>query len=236
MPDLDRMDALLAHWALLTAATRAGRPDRFGDPAGCRISMSGQRAEVVLYGAIDDWEVSASEVAAQLAGIDAAAMDVRINSTGGFAWDGIAIYTSLVRHRASVDTYVDGIAASAASIIVQAGDRRIITEPGQMMIHNARGIVAGAAPDMREAADVLDQISQAAAGVYAARSGKPVAGWSAAMDATTWYTSAQAVDVGLADEVAAAHTGSGSPSNAATSRALRVRHRHRARTMMAQKG
>ena len=137
----------------------------------------------------------------ELNAIDTKNIQLHINSPGGSVFDGIAIHAALVNHKATVNTIVDGIAASAASFIMQAGDTRSIEKPGTVMIHDASGLVLGNASDMRQMADLLDQMSDTIAGIYADRSGGKTADFRASMQAETWYTSSQAVAAGLADTV-----------------------------------
>jgi len=156
---------------------------------------------VYLYDEIGMWGVTAADFVQALAGVTTPALDLHINSPGGSVFDGIAIHAALVNHTATVNTVVDGIAASAASFIAMAGDTRSIEKPASMMIHDASGLVLGNAGDMRAMADVLDQLSNAIAGIYADRAGGTPADWRASMLAETWYTSDQAVTAGLADTV-----------------------------------
>lgn len=169
----------------------------------------GAPAELMIYGTIGgswyDTGVTASDVAEALAGITASAIDVRINSGGGDAFDGLAIYTQLVRHSAYISTYVDGLAASAASVIAMAGDRLIMSDAGMLMIHDASTYTYGNGAAHRDGADLLDKISDVVAGVYANRAGEDSAHWRALMNAPsgdgTWYTAQEAYDAGLADEI-----------------------------------
>jgi ClpP class serine protease len=126
-------------------------------------------------------------------------IELHINSPGGDVWDGIAIYNALCNHPASVLSYVDGIAASAASFIAQAGGKVSIARNGTMMIHDAEGICIGNAADMTEMADLLDKASNNIADIYAQRC-STVLQWRKAMKATSWYVGQEAVDAGLADE------------------------------------
>jgi ATP-dependent protease ClpP protease subunit len=172
------------------------------------LSKSADRAEVVIYGDIGPvfWgdEVSASDFAATLKEVGAVkALDVRINSYGGDVFDGLAIYRQLVEHPASVTIHVDGIAASAASVVAMAGDVIRIGESARMMIHDAWTIAAGDAAAMRSIADRLDETSQAIAEIYSARSGRTPTEMRDAMRAETWYTGKEAVAAKLATEVAA---------------------------------
>jgi len=192
----------------LTALADRGRrlvkrpENRAGD--WYRIGNAEQdRAEVFIYGPIDDWDgVSASAFVRELRAITAKAIDLRINSGGGLVFDAIAIYSALKNHPATVDVTVDGIAASAASFVAMAGDSIAIEKPAKMMIHDAMGLVVGNAGDLREFAELLDELSDTIAGIYADRAGGTVARWREAMRAETWYGAAEAVKAGLADRVA----------------------------------
>lgn len=165
-------------------------------------------AEVMIYDIIGDWGVSAQDFVNELRGITAKSIDLRINSEGGEVFDGLAIYEALVRHPATVDAYVDGLAASAASFIAMAADRVVMAPRGRMMIHDAHGMAWGNPRDMRSMADLLDELSDTIADIYAERAGGTRQQWRTAMQAAqggpdgTWYDAQDAVKVGLADEVA----------------------------------
>ncbi len=187
------------------ARLRQGRNDWYS------IKAQAGTAEIAIYEEIGYFGVTAGDLLDELKALDVTRIDVRINSPGGDVWDGLAIYNSLRDHPATVTTYVDGLAASAASIIVQAGDRRVAAKASEVMIHEAWGLVVGNAADMRDAAQRLDQASGMIAGVYADRAGGTVDGWREAMRAESWYTGTEAADAGLVDEVAG--TASGDQSN-----------------------
>ena len=161
-------------------------------------------ADVFIYDEIGEsfWGggVSASTMATELAALDVDQLAVYINSPGGAAWDGIAIMNAIRRHRAFVTVHVDGLAASAASIIAMAGDKVVMNRGSQLMIHDASGGVYGNATDMEETAGILQKLSDSLADVYAGRTGTDRAGWRDAMKAETWYTAEEAVAAGLADE------------------------------------
>lgn len=159
-------------------------------------------AVVRLYGEIDQWwGISAEEVAAQLEQITAAKIEVQIASLGGSVFDGIAIYNALRSHPAHVTTRVDSMAASIASVIVQAGDDRVMLTGSQMMIHEAWSIGFGTAQDMRDLADILDMQTGIIADIYAERTGKDRDHFLGLMSGETWMTADAAVDAGLADRV-----------------------------------
>lgn len=129
-------------------------------------------------------------------------LTVHINSPGGDVFDGIAILNALRAHKGSITTIVDGLAASAASFIAQAGQTRVMARNSEMMIHDASGLCIGNASDMRTMLDLLDRASDNIASVYAERSGVgDVASWRDAMGKETWYSAEEAVTAGLADSV-----------------------------------
>jgi ATP-dependent protease ClpP protease subunit len=182
------------------------RPENGGGDWWKIGNTDGDRAEVFIYGHIGDYyeadDVTAAAFTKALRGITASAIDLRVNSPGGSVFDGIAIYTALLEHPAVVDVSVDGVAASAASFVSMAGDTIAIQKPAKMMIHDATGIVLGNAADMQEMADLLNDLSDTIAGIYADRAGGTPAKWRDAMKAETWYSAAAAVEAGLADRVA----------------------------------
>ena len=165
--------------------------------------------KLYVYDVIGGWDLDASEFVQAVHAIDAKAIDLHVNSPGGFVYDGVAIYEALRDHSAKVAVHIDGLAASAASFLAMAGDTVEIARAGRMMIHDAQGIGIGSPADLREYADLLDSVSDDISGIYAARAGGKPKDWRAAMTATTWYSASQAVDAKLADRVAGAATNSG---------------------------
>ncbi|MHA7620248.1 head maturation protease, ClpP-related [Cellulosimicrobium cellulans] len=159
-------------------------------------------AEIILYGAIGGWYgVQAVDFVAELADLDVDTIELRVNSPGGSAYDGIAIMNALHRHKARVVATVDGLAASAASVIVQAADELVMGRGSELMIHDASNIAWGNAGVLRKEAEHLDRLSQSVAGIYAERAGGTADEWREAMLAETWYSAQEAVDAGLADRV-----------------------------------
>jgi ATP-dependent protease ClpP protease subunit len=126
---------------------------------------------------------------------------LHINSGGGDVFDAVAIYSGLRNHKATVNVAVDGIAASAASFIAMAGDTVGIEKPARMMIHDASGLVIGNASDMRDMAELLDDVSDTIAEIYADRAGESTDTWRGRMKSETWYSAQQAVDAKLADSI-----------------------------------
>jgi ATP-dependent protease ClpP protease subunit len=166
-------------------------------------------AEIMIYGRIGGsfWDdgVTSADMAEQLRDITVPNIHVRINSGGGDVFEGVAIHTQLRRHAATVTTFVDGLAASAASFIAQAGDRVVIARNAMMMIHDGMTGTYGGPKAHRLAMELLDKVSDNIADLYAARAGEDAEYWRNLMTVNdedgTWYTGQEAVDAGLADEV-----------------------------------
>lgn len=169
-----------------------------------RNYTSGGTAQVYIYDEIGYWGVTAQDFAQQINALDVTEIDLRLNSPGGDAFDGIAIHNALKSHTAHVTITVDALAASAASVIAMAGDTVIMNAGAQMMIHDASGYCVGNAADMQIMVDTLNRMSDSIASFYAERAGGDVTEWRAAMQAETWYTADEAVAAGLADRTSAA--------------------------------
>jgi ATP-dependent protease ClpP protease subunit len=168
-------------------------------------AASPDEAEVMLYDEVGGWYgATADEFIADLRGVTAPNLRVRINSPGGSVFEGVAIANALRSHPAQVTVQVDGIAASIASVIAMAGDRIEMAPNTMLMIHDASGVCMGNAADMQEMAELLDLISDNIADAYAARAGGTRAEWRDRMRAETWYLPEDAVEAGLADEAVTA--------------------------------
>lgn len=168
-------------------------------------AASSDEAEVMLYDEVGGWYgATADQFIADLRGVTAPNLRVRINSPGGSVFEGIAIANAIRSHPANVTVQVDGIAASIASVIAMAGDRIEMAPNTMLMIHDASGLCMGDASDMEEMAELLDLISDNIADAYAARAGGTRDEWRARMRAETWYLPEDAVENGLADEAIAA--------------------------------
>ena len=126
---------------------------------------------------------------------------VRINSPGGDVFQAAAIFTMLSQHKGGVDVQIDGVAASAASYIAMVGETVTIADGAMMMEHNAHMFAFGDSRAMTKAASLLDKVNENVIRAYAVKSGRTEKEVAAAMDEETWYTAAEAVEAGLADEV-----------------------------------
>lgn len=142
----------------------------------------------------------AAHVVAELAS-DPGPVEIHINSPGGSVSEGLAIFNALKPRKPTV--YIDGIAASIASLIAMSGARIVMAENALLMVHWPWTVTEGNASAMRKSADTLDQFGRAMLGAYA-RTGLDVATLTAMLDAETWLDSPEAIRLGFADESVAA--------------------------------
>jgi len=156
-------------------------------------------ADISLRGVIGSWFYDAQAVAEQLRGLNVGTINVRINSMGGTAHDGIAIYNLLKSHKARKIVTVEGIAASAASVVAMAGDEIRMFDNSLMMIH-------GVTVTDDEGKWIPDDPAEAAFNqslikIYAARTGKTERDLSVMLKGETWFTASEAVAAGFASKV-----------------------------------
>lgn len=169
---------------------------------GWRISNADTPVpRVYVFGLIGGWRLNSADFVKAVHAIQAPAISMHVNSPGGFVWDAVAMYEAIKSHPARVTAHVDGLAASAASFLVQGADHRQMATGSRMVIHDAQGVGIGSPADMQEAMDMLNAISNDIASIYAERAGGTRAAWRKAMSATTKYSAQQSVDAGLADTV-----------------------------------
>lgn len=158
-------------------------------------------AEIWLYDEIGRWGISAKQFAQDLKALgDIKHIDLRIHSPGGDVFEGMAIYNLLKHHPAKITVHIDGLAASMGSVIAMAGDIINMPENSMMMIHKPWGIQYGDADDMRQYADLLDQVEGNLVSAYR-RTGLSDDEIKALLKQETWYTGAEAVAAGFADNV-----------------------------------
>lgn len=160
-------------------------------------------ATLHIYDEIDSWfGVNAEALVVEISALDPETeLTVRVNSPGGNAFDGINIANAIMRHPGKTTTYIDGLAASAASVIAVASDEVVVSKYGQAMVHDARSGQYGTAKDLRSVADHLEKLSASYAKLYADRAGGTVEDWAQAMTDETWYTAEEMVAAGLASRV-----------------------------------
>jgi ATP-dependent protease ClpP protease subunit len=144
--------------------------------------------------------ITASQVQDALKG-DHKNVTVRVNSPGGNAFEGVAIYNLLNSHRKPVNVIVDGLAASAASIICMAGETVTMNDGAMMMIHEAQAVGTGTALEIRQLADTLDAVTSSIADIYVASTGMPKDKVLGLMSDETWMSAAEAKANGFATAV-----------------------------------
>lgn len=165
-------------------------------------NASAGEATLYVYDEIGPWYgVNARDVAQQLAELDAQTIHVRINSPGGDMFAGIAIANALRAHSATVVTHVDGMAASAASLIAIAGDEVVMADNAWLMIHEPWTIAAGNAQAFRDLADTLDGFNGTLIAEYVKKTGLEADVVAQMMADETWLNAADAIAQGFADRL-----------------------------------
>lgn len=163
--------------------------------------------ELMLYGDISSASWWGDEVTPQTfkkemdALGDISTMNIYINSGGGDVFAGQAIYSMLKRKKCAKNVYIDGLAASIASVIAMAGDKIVMPENAMMMVHKCWTITAGNADDLRKMADDMDKIDESIISTYVSKTGKSESEILDIMAAETWMTAKEAVEMGFADEL-----------------------------------
>lgn len=168
-----------------------------------RGAIADSPGEILIYDQIGGWGISASSFIREVsdAGLfNASQVDIRIHSPGGSILDGFAIFSTLKRLSGQVNIYIDGLAASMASVLAMLPGATVhIPSNAFVMIHNAWGGAMGEADDLRDYADLLDKNSGNMVDAYAAKTGLPREEIEALMKNETWMTGAEAVEKGFAD-------------------------------------
>jgi ATP-dependent Clp protease, protease subunit len=161
--------------------------------------------EILIYGDIVDakWldtDVTPKDFKDEMDKLnDKKIINVYINSGGGGVFPGMAIHNILKRAKAETFAFVDGIAASIASVILQGAKNRIVTKGSMVMIHNPSSVAWGDAGVLRKTADALDKVKEAIVSAYSDRTKMKEVELRAMMDEETWMTGEEAVTFGFAD-------------------------------------
>jgi len=167
-----------------------------------KASASGEETEILLYGEIGGFGISAESFVATLKQVPADShINLRIYSPGGSVLDGNVIFGALGRHKGGVTTHIDGLAASMASVIALAGSPVKMASNALYMIHNVTGSAYGDSEDIRKTADLLDKVQETMVSTYAKKTKMPKAEIIALMDAETWFTAKEAKKMGFVDEI-----------------------------------
>lgn len=172
-------------------------------------ALDKKTGELTLYGEISNetwWgdEVTPKEFKADLDGLgEIDTLNIYINSPGGDVFAGQAIHSMLKRHKAYKNVYIDGLAASIASVIAMAGDTIFMPKNSMMMIHNPWTFAWGNANELRKQADDLDKIRESLIEAYLSKAGNKLSKETLIeiMDNETWLTAQECYDYGLCDEL-----------------------------------
>ena len=190
---------ILAPVAMTASATKTNNQSWYSIKA-----KANDTAEISIYDEIGYWGITAKSFSKDLKslGNNLKQINLHIHSPGGDVFDGIAIYNLLKNHPANVTVYIDGLAASMASVIAMAGNEVIMPENAMMMIHKPWGIQGGDAEDMRKYADLLDKVENTLIPAYASKTGKTPEELAEMLSAETWLNGKECVEQGFADKLA----------------------------------
>lgn len=166
-------------------------------------NKGGGKQELWLYGEISKYDISSNLVAQELRKLDAKTtdLDIRIMSPGGDVFQGIAIYNLIKQANVKKTIYVDGLAASIASIIMLAGDEIIMGEGSQVMWHKPFAIAIGNSTELMDLIDQLDRIENDMVKIYKKATGLPESQIVNMLSQETWFNTDEAIDYGIADKV-----------------------------------
>ncbi len=171
-------------------------------------NKSATKAEIVIYAAIgqDYWgdgsTVSAKTISDELKKLPDTVNDitVRINSPGGDVFEGVAIYNRLKQHKANITVYIDGLAASIASIIALAGDKVYIGEGALFMIHLPWTFAMGDRMAMENTINRLMDVEEQLLGIYSKKTKMEKTEIRKMLEDETWMDAEQAIAAGFVDE------------------------------------
>ena len=166
------------------------------------IEVLNETNEILLTGIVGDgWDedpITTKGVSKALKGFGANAVTVRINSPGGAADEGIAIYNLLKNHGGEVTTINDSLAASAASVIFLAGSKRLMGDGSRVMIHRAMGVAFGNSDELRKTLQALESYDASLLDIYSQYLSEDKAAIEAMLSAETWFGVDEAIAAGLA--------------------------------------
>lgn len=126
---------------------------------------------------------------------------VWINSPGGDCIAAAQIYNMLLEYKGNVTIKIDGIAASAASVVAMAGNKVIMSPVSMLMIHNPMTMAAGDTTEMKKAISMLTEVKESIINAYELKTGMSRDKIAKLMDAETWMDANKAVELGFADEI-----------------------------------
>jgi len=174
---------------------------KINDTSLAKINNKSEGIEVVLSGEVGTWDVSARKIADAIEDRTSAPLVIKINSVGGDVFEGFAIYNAIKNHQGPTTAIVEGLAASAGSLIAISADMCIVRPASLMMLHNPHTVAAGESKDLRQSAEVLDKVRDIMVQRYKNKTGQSEESLIEMLDAETWLTPEEAVELGFADKV-----------------------------------
>jgi len=167
-------------------------------------SINTLETDLLIYGDIGKYfndGNDAKELAIAINNIKTPVLNIHINSSGGDVFAGQAIYTTIKNFKGVKKVYIDGLAASAASLIAMAGDEIIMPKNALMMIHNTQTLFYGDSNSFKKRADDLDKINSTVVSVYQQKTGLDANKLQKMMNQETWLTADEALELGFATQV-----------------------------------
>ncbi|MFI5218249.1 MAG: head maturation protease, ClpP-related [Bacteroidia bacterium] len=171
------------------------------------INQHENSAEILLYGFIGNWkDTDSKRFISDFKKLESThnKINVRLNSAGGDVFEGITIYNTLKNSPAEIHIYIDGLAASMASVIALAGTKIFMSRYAQLMIHRVSGSANGDADKLRETASLMDELEKSLLSIYAEKTGMNVEDiqntWMQ-RGKDTWFNATDAVKQKLVDEI-----------------------------------
>lgn len=179
------------------------RPSKFFN----YVPKSDGGATILLYGDVGPWgDIDSQRVVTELLALEGEynSIDVRINSTGGDVFTGIAIFNALRQSKANIKIYVDGIAASIAGVIALCGKPLYMSQYARLMLHKVSGGAYGSAKELRETADLIENLEGSLAEMVAQRANltkEEVHSRYFADGKDHWLTAKEALALGMIDGI-----------------------------------
>jgi ATP-dependent Clp protease protease subunit len=158
------------------------------------LRIDGYIAEISWF----EDDVTPKQFASELAKIKGN-LTVWLNSGGGDCFAASQIYTMLKEHEGKITVKIDGIAASAASVVAMAGDAVLMSPTALMMIHNPLSLIFGEVEDLERGIEMLSEVKESILNAYILKTGLSRAKLSNMMDSETWFSAKKAVELGFAD-------------------------------------
>jgi len=160
-------------------------------------------ADIYIYDEIGGWGIEAKEFIKEFNALKASKVNIHINSPGGSVFEGWAIYNAINNNSKGkiVNTFIEGIAASMASVIALAGDYINMSENSLFMIHNPIGGARGEVKDLEKVIEILNKIKDSIVNIYHKKTGIEADEIKKMMDAETWFTAQEALDAGFIDKI-----------------------------------